>query len=62
MLINYIIMITITIDDCLYFVHPVYDLYAGSKDGNTINIIKRVPHKGNKKNSGYLNVHVRKHA
>ena len=59
---NYIIMITITTDDCVYFVHPVYDLYAGSKDGNTINIIKRVPHKGNKKNSGYLGVNVRKHA
>ena len=32
-------MTTITINKCVYSVHPIYDLYAGSKDGNIINII-----------------------
>ena len=55
-------MTTITINNCVYSVHPIYDLYAGSKDGNMINIIKRVPYKGNKTHNGYLNFCVRKHA
>ena len=55
-------MTKITIDECVYYVHPIYDLYAGSKDGNVINIIKQVPHKGNKTHRGYLNVGVRKHS
>ena len=42
-------MTTITINECVYSIHPIYDLYASSKDGNIINIIKRVPHKGIKK-------------
>ena len=54
-------MITITIDECVYCLHPIYNLYAGSKDGNIINIVKRVPHEGNKNNIGYLNFCVRKH-
>ena len=58
---NYIIMTTIVINQCVYSVHPIHDLYAGSKDGYVINIIKRVPHKGNKTHRGYLNICVRKH-
>ena len=54
-------MTTITINECVYFVHPIYDLYAGSKEGNIINIIKRAPHKGNKKHNGYMMCGVRKH-
>ena len=54
-------MTTITINECVYSIHPIYDLYASSKDGNIINIIKRVPHKGNKTFRGYFNVCVRKH-
>ena len=54
-------MTTITINGCVYKVHPIYNLYAGSKDGNVINIIKQVPHKGNKNDSGYLKCTVRKH-
>ena len=42
-------MTKITIEECVYIVHPIYDLYASSKDGNIINIIKKVPKKGNKK-------------
>ena len=55
-------MTTITINECIYYVHPFYDLYAGSKDGNVINIIKQAPNKGNKKHNGYFKVNVRKHA
>ena len=54
-------MITITIDNCVYVTHPVYDLYAGSKDGKIIHIIKKVPHKGNENGDGYLIYKVRKH-
>ena len=51
----------IIIDDCVYSVHPIYGLYAASKDGNIIHIIKQVPHKGNKTNTGYMICGVRKH-
>ena len=54
-------MTTITINTCVYSVYPIYDLYASDENGNIINIIKKVPHKGNKKHNGYLNVCVRKH-
>ena len=54
-------MTKITINECVYNVHPIYDLYAASEDGNIINTIKKVPHKGNKTHRGYLNVCVRKH-
>ena len=54
-------MTTITINECEYHIHPIYDLYAASKDGNVIHIIKRIPQKGNKKNNGYMDVKVRKH-
>ena len=49
------------INKCVYNVHPVYDLYASSKDGKIIHIIKQEPFKGNKTRRGYLNVCVRKH-
>ena len=55
-------MTTIMINKCVYSVHPIYNLYAGSKDGNVINIIKQLPHKGNKNQKGYLICMVRKHA
>ena len=32
-------MTTITINKCVYSVHPIYDLYAADSDGNIINII-----------------------
>ena len=54
-------MTTITINECVYKIHPIYNLYAGSEDGKIINIIKRETHKGNKSNNGYLRLNVRKH-
>ena len=54
-------MTTVVINNCVFSCHPIYDLYAASKDGNVINIIKRIPHKGNKTNRGYLNISIRKY-
>ena len=54
-------MTTITINECVYKIHPIYNLYAGSEDGKIIHIIKRDTHKGNKSNNGYLRLNVRKH-
>ena len=45
----------------VYFVHPIYDLYAADSDGTVINIVKKMPHKGNKKHNGYMRCKVRKH-
>ena len=61
MVIIYIIMTKIIINECVYKVHPIYNLYAGSKDGKFIHIIKRVPNIGRKNNCGYLGLNVRKH-
>ena len=47
-------MTKIIIENRVYSVHPIYDLYAADSDGNVINIIKKVPHKGNKNHNGYL--------
>ena len=49
------------INDCVYRIHPVYDLYAANENGEFINIIKKVPLKGNKKDNGYLGCSVRKY-
>ena len=54
-------MFKIAINECVYYVHPVYDLYASDKNGNVINIVKKVPIKGTQNNSGYLYVGVRKY-
>ena len=54
-------MTTITINKCVYSVHPIYDLYAADSDGNIINIIKKVPHIGNEDHFGYMKCCVRKH-
>ena len=55
-------MTTIKIDGCVYKIHPIYNLFAGSKDGRFVHILKQVPHIGNKScGDGYLNCSVRKH-
>ena len=48
-------------NDCVYSVHPIYDLYASDENGNIINIIKKVPIKGKKKYNGYIHIGVRKY-
>ena len=54
-------MCDISVNKCVYSVHPIYDLYASDENGNIINIIKKVPHKGQNINGGYLGVSVRKY-
>ena len=55
-------MSNIEINDCVYKVHPIYSLYASDKDGNIINIVKKVPTKGKKQYYSYMMCMVRKHA
>ena len=55
-------MSKIEINNCVYKIHPVYDLYGADEDGNIINIVKKVPMKGVKHTTGYTMCTVRKHA
>ena len=54
-------MSKIVIDDCLYKIHPIYDLYAANKRGQTINIVKKKPLLGNNDSNGYMACGVRKY-
>ena len=54
-------MRNIEINNCIYKVHPIYNLYASDKNGNIINLTKQVPFAGQKQKSGYLLCMVRKH-
>ena len=54
-------MSNIKINNCVYKVHPVYNLYASDENGNIIHLVKQVPSTGNKHKSGYLFCMVRKH-
>ena len=51
----------IEIKNCVYKVHPVYNLYASDENGNIIHVVKQVPSIGQKHRSGYLMCVVRKH-
>ena len=54
-------MSNIKINDCVYKVHPVYNLYASDENGNIIHLVKQVPSIGQKHKSGYMLCMVRKH-
>ena len=54
-------MSNIEINNCVYKVHPVYNLYASDENGNIIHLVKQVPSTGNERKSGYLFCMVRKH-
>ena len=47
-------MTKIEVNDCVYNIHPVYDLYGADSNGNITHIIKKIPNKGNKKPNGYM--------
>ena len=53
-------MTEIKINNCSYKTHPIYNLYAASKDGRIIHIVKQKPHFGNKNKQGYMTCKVRK--
>ena len=52
----------IEINNCVYNIHPIYNLYGADKNGYIINIINKKPIKGNINNRGYMISSVRKHA
>ena len=54
-------MSNIKINNCVYKVHPVYNLYASDENGNIIHLVKQVPSTGKKPKSGYSFCMVRKH-
>ena len=55
-------MTKIEINDVVYNIHPVYDLYGADIDGNIIHIIKKIPNKGHKNDTrGYMICSARKH-
>ena len=54
-------MTKIEIENCVYKVHPVYNLYASDGNGNIIHLVKQVPSTGQKHKNGYLFCMVRKH-
>ena len=54
-------MSNIEINNCVYKVHPVYNLYASDENGNIIHLVKQVPSTGTKKKNGYMLCMVRKH-
>ena len=54
-------MTNIEIENIIYKVHPVYNLYASDENGNIIHLVKQVPSTGRKNKNGYLSCMVRKH-
>ena len=42
-------MSNIEINNCVYKVHPVYNLYASDENGNIIHLVKQVSFTGTKK-------------
>ena len=52
-------MTTITINNLKYKTHPIFTLYAASRRGDIIHIVKQKPHFGNKMNKGYMMCRVR---
>ena len=54
-------MSDIEINNCVYKVHPVYNLYASDENGNYIHLVKQVSSTGNERKNGYLFCMVRKH-
>lgn len=55
-------MSKIEINNCVYKVHSVYDLYAANEAGKVIHIARKVPSEGCETHSGYMLCVVRKYA
>lgn len=51
----------LVIEECVYYVHPVYNFYAASRDGQIIHIFKQLPNNGNKQHNGYVQCSVCKY-
>ena len=53
-------MNTITIKECIYNIHPVFNLYASNQNGQILHIGKTVLMVGNKRYNGYMSRSIRK--
>ena len=51
----------IMINENVYRIHQVYDLYAANENGEVIHTIKKVPTQGVKQHDGYMRCGVRKY-
>ena len=45
----------------VYQIHPIYDLYAASRDGKIIHIVKQDPISGSRNHNGYIQCCVRRY-
>ena len=52
-------MSNISINENVYNIHQVYDIYAANENGEIINICRKVPMKGRKDHRGYMQCIVR---
>ena len=52
----------IEINNIVYNIHPVYNLYAANENGEFIHIIKKVPTQGVKQHDGYIRCCVKKYS
>lgn len=52
-------MVEIVIDNVSFKIHPVYNLFAASKNGQIIHIVKQIPQYGHIHRTGYLYCNVR---
>ena len=50
----------IIIENCSYKTHPIFTLYAASRDGKIIHLIKQIPQIGTENDNGYFMLSVRK--
>ena len=53
-------MTKIIVNNCVYKTHPIFTLYAASRDGKIIHLIKQIPQIGTENNNGYFMLSVRK--
>ena len=58
---NKLIAKQLVFNECAYYVHPIFNLYAASRDGQIIHIIKLLPSNSHKQGTGYLQCTVRKY-
>lgn len=49
----------LVINNCAFRIHPICNLYAGSRDGKYINVEYKVPLSGNKNKHGYFSCSIK---
>ncbi|CAH3186029.1 unnamed protein product, partial [Porites evermanni] len=51
----------LVINECVYKIHPIFNMYAAFKDGQIIHNIKQVQNAGNTNHNGYMAFTIRKY-